>query len=452
MNNQNKPTAALYVRVSTEEQAKHGYSIMAQEEALTNYCKALGYEIYKIYKDEGISAKEMKNRPSLQELLKEAEEKKFAAIFIYKLDRFSRSLKDLILTIDKIKSWGIDFVSLQDRIETTSASGKLMFHIISAFAEFERNVIGERTKFGMDKKARDGSFVSKAPIGYKFVNKELIIDEKLSKKVLTIFKEFIETDISLNKLAEKNNLTTSGIIKLLTNKTYLGVVKFGGEYKGKHSSIINETIFNIAQDKLRHKTISQNLHNIFNYIEFNWREMIYLLDALKYDAIETNFIEIPELAPEDNELLRLCSGRKFSEEHTKLKARAYKLLKRLGYDQEIKTEYKIGEKYADVALDEKDKLITIECGQCNPDKVFYYLNFGAIVIIIPYKSDIGYIYSKSKSYEDYMKIRFKDLKNNFSDEKENKEKVCRLLGISERHYENTYGFWARYYDFVINNN
>jgi len=247
---QNKPTAALYVRVSTEEQAKHGYSIAAQEEALTNYCKALGYEVYKIYKDEGISAKEMRNRPALQELLKDAEQKKFAAIFIYKLDRFSRSLKDLILTIDRIKAWGIDFVSLQDRIETTSASGKLMFHIISAFAEFERNVIGERTKFGMDKKARDGSFVSKAPLGYKFVNKELVVDQENAQKVLAIFNEFNNSKISLTQLAKKYEFSTRGLIKLLKNKTYLGLVKFGGEYKGIHLALIEQELFNKVQNKL----------------------------------------------------------------------------------------------------------------------------------------------------------------------------------------------------------
>ena len=250
--NQNKPTAALYIRVSTEEQAKHGYSIAAQEEALTNYCKALGYEIYKIYKDEGISAKEMKNRPSLQELLKDAEEKKFAAIFIYKLDRFSRSLKDLILTIDKIKSWGIDFVSLQDRIETTSASGKLMFHIISAFAEFERNVIGERTKFGMDKKARDGGFVNKAPLGYKFVNKELLQNVEKVEEVKQIFEEFINSNISLTQLAKNHNMTTNGMKKLLGNTTYLGKVKFAKqESEGQHKAIINQDLFEKARERLK---------------------------------------------------------------------------------------------------------------------------------------------------------------------------------------------------------
>lgn len=152
---QNKPLAAIYIRVSTQDQAQHGFSLDAQQDSLQNYAKALGYEIYKLYRDEGKSAKDLK-RPEMINLLRDAEAKKFQAIFIYKLDRFSRSLKDLILTIDKLKELNIDFISLQDKIETASASGKLMFQIIGAFAEFERNIIGDRTKFGMEKKAREG--------------------------------------------------------------------------------------------------------------------------------------------------------------------------------------------------------------------------------------------------------------------------------------------------------
>jgi len=95
-----KPRAAVYIRVSTEEQAKEGYSLSAQESALKDYVGMMGYDLYKIYKDEGKSAKDIKHRPALQQLLKDAEKKYFKAIFVYKLDRFSRSLKDLILTMN----------------------------------------------------------------------------------------------------------------------------------------------------------------------------------------------------------------------------------------------------------------------------------------------------------------------------------------------------------------
>ena len=247
----NKPLAAIYVRVSTEEQALHGFSLAAQEDALKNYGSALGYEIFKIYRDEGKSAKDLKGRPEMQQMLRDAENKRFSAIFIYKLDRFSRSLKDLILTIDKLKAWNIDFVSMQDKIETASASGKLMFHIISAFAEFERNIIGERTTFGMERKSREGGAVTKPPMGYIMINKKLEIDPEQAVAVKQIFEEFLTTETSLNKLSKKYNLTVNGLKKVLANKTYLGEVKFAGKInKGVHQPILNEDVFNHVKEKL----------------------------------------------------------------------------------------------------------------------------------------------------------------------------------------------------------
>jgi len=246
----NKPLAAIYIRVSTEEQVKQGISLEAQEEALKNYANALGYEILEIYRDEGKSAKDIKGRKAMTRMLADAQMRKFQAIFIYKLDRFSRSLRDLIETIEKLKDWGIDFVSLQDKIETTSASGKLMFHIISAFAEFERNVTGERTKFAMDKKARDGGLVSRAPFGYKIENKNLIPADD-SYLVQEIYQEFLNTKTSLTKLAKKNNLSVNGLKKILSNQTYLGKIKFDGQtHQGSHQPLISSTLFNHVQNKL----------------------------------------------------------------------------------------------------------------------------------------------------------------------------------------------------------
>jgi len=250
LNNAQKPLAAIYIRVSTEDQVKFGVSLQAQQEALENYCKAMGYEITKIYKDEGKSAKDIKHRPAMQELLKNAEERKFDAIFIYKLDRFSRSLMDLITTIEKLKNWNVDFVSIQDKIETTSASGKLMFHIISAFAEFERNVTSERTKFSMSKKARDGSVVTRAPLGYKIEDKKLIPSDK-SYLVSEIYHSFLNSNTSLTKLAKKYNLSVNGLKKVLSNETYLGKIKFSGETSnGVHSPLLSEEVFNKVKEKL----------------------------------------------------------------------------------------------------------------------------------------------------------------------------------------------------------
>ncbi|MBW6442669.1 recombinase family protein [Patescibacteria group bacterium] len=250
-NNPIKPKAAIYVRVSTEDQAKHGISLAAQEEALKNYCNALGYEIFDIYKDEGKSAKNIIQRPRMKQMLEDAQLRKFQAIFTYKLDRFSRSLMDLITTIEKLKEWGIDFVSLQDKIETTSASGKLMFHIISAFAEFERNVTSERTKFTMNKKFEDGDLITRAPLGYNAINKKLVPKED-SYIIQEIYQTFLNTDTSLTQLAKKYNLSVNGLKKVLSNETYLGKIKFAGKVvKGKHTPLISPELFEKVQKKLK---------------------------------------------------------------------------------------------------------------------------------------------------------------------------------------------------------
>jgi site-specific DNA recombinase len=246
-----KPLASIYVRVSTEDQVKFGISLQAQEEALINYSKALGYDIFKVYKDEGRSGKDIVHRAEMQQMLKDAEQKKFSAIFIYKLDRFSRSLMDLITTIEKLKEWGIDFVSMQDKIETTSASGKLMFHIISAFAEFERNVTSERTKFTMHKKFNDGNLVTRAPLGYKIINKKLEPAEN-SFIVQEIYQTFLNSDISLTQLSKRYNLSVNGLKKVLANETYLGKIKFAGQViQGKHNPLISQELFDKVQDKLK---------------------------------------------------------------------------------------------------------------------------------------------------------------------------------------------------------
>jgi len=252
-----KQKAAIYVRVSTEDQVKLGISLEAQEESLKNYSSALGYELFKIYKDEGRSGKDIKGRPAMQELLHDAELRKFQAIFIYKLDRFSRSLMDLITTIEKLKEWNIDFISLQDKIETTSASGKLMFHIISAFAEFERNVTSDRTKMAMNFKAKQGSIVSRAALGYKIQDKKLIPADD-SYLVQEIFQTFLNQPMSLTQLGKRYGLSVNGLKKVLTNETYLGKIKFSHETsQGQHPALVSEQLFKQVQDRLKFLGITE---------------------------------------------------------------------------------------------------------------------------------------------------------------------------------------------------
>ncbi|MEM4215048.1 MAG: recombinase family protein [Candidatus Pacearchaeota archaeon] len=371
-----KPKAAIYVRVSTEEQAKQGFSLAAQEDALKNYAQALNYEIFKIYRDEGKSAKDIKHRPALQQLLKDAQNKKFNAIFVYKLDRFSRSLKDLILTIEKLKEWQVDFISLQDKIETASASGKLMFHIISAFAEFERDIISERTRFGMNERAKEGKAITKPPLGYKLVNGKLEPDEN-KDKVKNIFETFLNTDLSLTKLAKKYNLTTRGLIKLLKNTTYIGTIKFKKNYEGKHQPIVNQELFNKVQEKLQEVSFNnlfkKNIKLIYSVLVQgdsrydNWDEIKVLAYFLAKKAIIVRKKTIPEIIPKKEEIAKIAGPQQTQKYIAKI------LLKAEGYDDsEIFFERNFGS-IPDVSAIKPEREIFVECGPCYVHKVIEYL-------------------------------------------------------------------------------
>ena len=135
----------IYARVSTADQTS-----IQQLEQLKDYCARQGLCVYGEYVDEGESALKQ-NRPEYQRLLEDARRHKINVILVYKLDRFSRSLKELVNTIDTLKEYGVNFVSYTEKdFDTTTATGQLMFHIVSAFAQFERDMISERTKLKLN--------------------------------------------------------------------------------------------------------------------------------------------------------------------------------------------------------------------------------------------------------------------------------------------------------------
>ena len=133
---------AIYARVSTEEQ-----NPQIQVDELKTISSQQNYMVYKIYTDKVSGTKS--SRPQLMELLKDAKNKKFDTVFVYKLDRLGRSLQHLIKIISYFQKWGINFVCTSQGIDTTNAGGRLVFHIFGAIAEFERELISERTKLGI---------------------------------------------------------------------------------------------------------------------------------------------------------------------------------------------------------------------------------------------------------------------------------------------------------------
>ena len=129
-------------------------------------------------------------------------------------------------------------------------SEKIDYKILETFRKSNFS-ISQRTKKGMSVSFSQGKHITKAPFGYKLVNKQLLIDSEKSEKIKNIFEEFLNSEISLTQLAKKNNFTTAGIKKLLQNTTYLGKVKFANkESDGQHEPIINQQLFKQVQEKL----------------------------------------------------------------------------------------------------------------------------------------------------------------------------------------------------------
>jgi len=134
--------AAIYVRVSTE-----GQQVKGQLESLKTYCSQQNFNVYKIYSDKISGSKS--SRPALNELMIDAKRKQFDVVIVWKLDRLGRSLPHLIKLVGYFREWGIDFICTTQNIDTTSSNGRLIFHIMAAMAEFEKELISERTKEGL---------------------------------------------------------------------------------------------------------------------------------------------------------------------------------------------------------------------------------------------------------------------------------------------------------------
>ncbi len=133
---------AIYCRISTDKQ-----DLKNQVKQCEEYCKMKGFEVYKIYKDIISGTKE--SRPEFNKLLEDMRHYKFRAVVITKLDRIGRSLKHLLSLFEEFKSKKVELIAITQNIDTTTSAGKLQLQIIGAFAEFERNIISERTKEGL---------------------------------------------------------------------------------------------------------------------------------------------------------------------------------------------------------------------------------------------------------------------------------------------------------------
>ena len=250
--------AALYIRVSTLEQAQEGYSVGEQRERLIAYCKAQDWLIADIYVDGGYTGSNL-NRPGIQKLMSETE--KFDVVLVYKLDRLSRSQRDTLYLIEEIfRPNKVDFVSMQESFDTSSPFGKAMIGLLAVFAQLEREQIKERTWMGRVARAKTGLHHGggNIPIGYDYEDGKLIVNPYEAEQVRKIYEWYL-SGASLKAITDKlqdagytNKYSSynswSSVRNILENETYIGCLHFGDVVVDHaHEAIITEEQFNAAQ-------------------------------------------------------------------------------------------------------------------------------------------------------------------------------------------------------------
>ncbi|OGI66209.1 hypothetical protein A2642_03475 [Candidatus Nomurabacteria bacterium RIFCSPHIGHO2_01_FULL_39_10] len=237
------PKVGIYVRVSTEEQAKEGISIDAQIDRCQAYCKARGWQVFKIYTDAGYSAGTL-SRPALKDLLEDARTKQLNILLVYKIDRFSRKLQDLISALEHLKAQNINFTSVTEQIDTTTAMGEAFFQIIGVFAQLERGMVKERVELAFDKKISTGELLNRAPLGYTYNDqRKLVINSTEAVIVKEIF-QMAATGISYKDICAQFRLPTSTYYEIIKNPTYIGKIQYRNKlYQGTHKPIIDESLF-----------------------------------------------------------------------------------------------------------------------------------------------------------------------------------------------------------------
>lgn len=286
-----KKRIAIYCRVSTVEQAEEGYSIAEQERRLTEWCRKMDYIVTKCYSDRGISGKAINNRPQLKELLKDAEEKKFDMVLVWKINRISRKLTHVLEIAETLERNNITFKSYSEPFETDTPAGKMQFQMMALVGEFERGTIAQNVKLGMCAKAKSGNWCGGQVLGYDLVPLEkqqgvkrtktvLTINEKEAEAVRLIFNEYANgrgykaITSYLNKLGYKtkkgNNFSVGSIRDILTNPVYIGKIRYNVRQNwsekrrrninpnpiitdGIHEAIIDEKIWDKVQAILESK-------------------------------------------------------------------------------------------------------------------------------------------------------------------------------------------------------
>jgi len=187
-----------YIRVSTEEQATEGVSLEMQRAKIEAWSDLTDAELVAIYADEGLSGKNTK-RDGLQQAL-EAAKAHQAALVVYSLSRLSRSTIHTLTIAEELQACGCELVSLQEKIDTTTPAGRVVFRVLAALAEFEREQLAERTRHGMAHKKAQGFRVGSIPHGYQLEGDRLVPNEKEQERIALVA-ELRSHGLSLRKIS-----------------------------------------------------------------------------------------------------------------------------------------------------------------------------------------------------------------------------------------------------------
>lgn len=248
-----KKIAGIYIRVSTEDQAREGFSLGEQEEKLRQLCKYKGFEVFKVYKDAGISAKNMKNRPQFQQMIEDMKNGLINYIVAYKLDRVTRSVRDLEVLISTLEKYQCYLICDRDDVNTSTANGRFFVRMLTVLSQLEIEIVSERTKFGLNGAIKAGHIPGKCPLGYyRAPDKTLKMDNTTKDIVLRIFELYLEGksyQTIANILNQEKVLypqvkkwIDSSVNRIINNKIYMGDYERYKNYNDKETEIYMDVV------------------------------------------------------------------------------------------------------------------------------------------------------------------------------------------------------------------
>ena len=271
MNNEKK-IAGIYIRVSTEDQAREGFSLPEQEKRLRAMCEYKGYEIYKLYKDAGISAKTGNLRPAFEELLQDIRDKKCNTIVVLKLDRLTRSVFDLESIMNFLEENNAYLDCANEEINTTNSSGKMVARLLTTVSQNEIERTSERTKFGLAGAIKEGHIPARAPLGYKHIDKKLVPDPLTKDIVIRIYNLYFEgksyyniaTIFNEEQVLGKTNWKDTGILRIISNEVYKGDYVHGK--RTNHPTLYRDVVEPLISKEMWDNCQVQKKKNQKNYM------------------------------------------------------------------------------------------------------------------------------------------------------------------------------------------